>query len=269
MNWPFAWPGVEGPFLIPLLAGLPLAIVLPLLGNLQRLREEWLATLGLTHLAAASALAGMGLGLSAVWSAPLGAMLGTGLKHLFSQQGNSVYAAMILGGWAMTLLIAANTPLGHALAHAMLDGQLYFATLREMVLALVLCAIGLAALPWLTPRLTRARLFPTHDRANALPAWRWHLGFDLLIALGVAVSTPTLGLMATFALVFLPPWIAFARAPHWRAANIVAAAVGFVAYLLAYLLALWLDQPFGPTLVLLLVLVLLTGLSRPARHAPW
>ncbi len=250
------------------LAGLPLALVLPLLGNLLRLREEWLATLGLAHLAAAAALAGMGLGLPAVLGAPGGAVLGAIGKYTSRQRSNSVYALMILAGWAITLLIAANTALGHALAQAMVDGQLYFATRRETWLAGAVALFALLLLPWLTPRLIRASLLPTYERANRLPAWRWHLGFDLLVALVVAVATATLGLMATFALVFVPAWIAYRHAASWRRAWFLGAAVGLCGYILAFALALALDQPFGPTLVFALVVALVAALAlRGARAA--
>lgn len=244
---------MDSPFFWPFLAGLPLALVLPLLGNLLRLRDEWLATLGFTHLAAACALAGMGLGLAAVWGAPLGAILGAVGKTLSRQQNNSVYAVMILGGWSLMLLIAANSALGHALAQALMDGQLFFAGRREALLAAAVALLCLWALPWLNPRLIRARLLPSFERANHLPAWRWHLGFDLLVALTVAVATATLGIMATFAMIFVPAWLAFRHAPSWRRAGQLSAAIGIAAYGLAYALALILDQPFGPVLVLLLV----------------
>lgn len=240
-------------FVLPFLAGLPLALVLPLLGNLLRLREEWLATLGLAHLAAAAALGGMGVGLPAIWGAPAGAVLGALGKQASRQRSNSVYALMILAGWAVTLLIAANTSLGHALAQAMVDGQLYFASAREAWLAGAVGSLTLLLLPWLTPRLIRARLLPSFERANHLPAWRWHLGFDLTVALAVAVATATLGLMATFALVFVPAWLAFHSASSWRRTWVISGLIGLGAYVLAFCLAIGLDQPFGPTLVFLLV----------------
>jgi zinc/manganese transport system permease protein len=239
-------------FLLPFLAGLPLALLLPLLGNLLRLRDEWLAALGLAHLAGAAGLAGLALHVPAVLGAPLGALLGGALKYYAGARGNSAFALMILAGWAATLLIAANSALGEALAHAVVDGQLYFAGARELAAAMLVCVAGLAALPWLTPRLARARLLPLHEVANRLPAWRWHLGFDLLVALGIAVGTAAFGLMAAFALVFLPPWIAFRLAPDWRRAGLLAAGIGVAGYLLAFLLALALDQPFGPVLVAVL-----------------
>jgi len=175
--------------------------------------------------------------------------------------GNSVYAVMILLGWTLTLLIAANTALGDALAHAVVDGQLYFAGSRELIAAGAVGALGLTALPWLTPRLIRAHLFPQHEIANRLPAWRWHLGFDLLVALAIAVGTATLGLMATFALVFLPAWSAFRRAPNWRRSNWLSAGIGVASYLLAFAIALWLDQPFGPVLVAVLAMVFSVSLA--------
>ncbi len=241
-------------FLIPFFTGLPLVLLLPLLGTLLRLREEWLATLGLAHLAGASGLAGMAVGLPVVQGAPLGALLGAVIKSRVGG-GNSSYAMMILLGWTLTLLIAANSALGDALAHAVVDGQLYFAGSRELIAAGAVGALGLAALPWLTPRLLRAQLFPQHEIANRLPAWRWHLGFDLLVALAIAVGTATLGLMATFALVFLPAWIAFRHAPNWRRGNLHSTGIGLLAYLVAFAIALWLDQPFGPVLVAVLAVL--------------
>jgi len=245
-------------FLIPFLTGLPLVLLLPLLGTLLRLREEWLATLGLAHLAGASGLAGMAVGIPVVMGAPLGALLGAAAKSRGG--GNSAYAVMILLGWSLTLLIAANTALGDALAHAVVDGQLYFAGRRELMAAAAISSLGLAALPWLTPRLIRAHLFPQHEIANRLPAWRWHFGFDLLVALTIAIGTATLGLMATFALVFLPAWIAFRHAPSWRGGNMLSAGIGGAAYLVAFALALWLDQPFGPVLVAVLALAFSSSL---------
>lgn len=242
-------------FLIPFLAGLPLAIALPLLGNLLRLRDEWLAALGLAHLAGAAGLAGMAAQVPAVLGAPAGALAGGALKYALGARGNSVFALMILAGWATTLLIAGNTALGEALAHAVVDGQLYFAGERELAASIMVGITALIALPWLTPRLIRARLFPLHELANRLPRWRWQLGFDLLVALAVAVGTATVGLMAAFALVFLPAWMAFRLAPDWRRSQAVALGAGIGGYCAAFLLALELDQPFGPTLVAVLLVM--------------
>lgn len=241
-------------FAIPFAAGVLLAVLLPLIGLLLRLRDEWLATLGLAHLAAASALVGMAVHLPVFPGALAGALVGAGAKQASGGRSNSAYGLMILAGWAFTLLIAANTALGDALAHALVDGQLYFAGLQTLIVDVGIVLIALPALRWLTSRLIAARLHPERERANGMPAWRWHLGFDLLAATAIAAGTATFGLMASFALVFVPPWLAFRTAHDWRRAQWLATGIGLGGYGLAFWLALTFDQPFGPVLVALLVL---------------
>lgn len=240
-------------FRVPFATGLLLAGLLPLLGVLLMLREEWLAALGLAHLAAAAALLGLALGLPLVLGACGGAAAGALAKGLTRARGNTVYGFMILAGWSALLLVAANTALGDNLSHALIDGQLYFAGVTELAAAALLVVAAGASLPWLMPRLLRARFFPRHESANRLPAWRWHLGFDLLAALGMAVGTATLGLMGAFALVLVPAWIAFRAAPSWGWTLAISALAGTTGYLGAFVLALEFDQPFGPVLVALLL----------------
>jgi zinc transport system permease protein len=250
-------------FRLPLTTGLLLACVLPLLGALLMLREEWLAALGLAHIAAAGALAGLAVGLPAVAGGTLTAIITGGTKALLGARGNAVYGFMILAGWSALLLLGANTGLGDAVGHALIEGQLYFAGVADLVAAALLALIAATLLPWLTPRLLRARLFPRHDSANRLPAWRWHLGFDLLAATGMAVGTASIGLMGAFALVFVPAWLAFRIAPGWRWTMALCALIGIVAYLAAFALALALDQPFGPVLVAVLLAATLPTIARP------
>lgn len=240
-------------FRVPFLTGLVLSAMLPLLGAFLMLREEWLAALGLAHLAAAGALVGLAGGLPAVVGAMLGALLGGTAKALLGARGNAAYGFMILIGWASMLLVAANTAIGDALGHALIDGQLYFAGRADLAAAALLAILSGAALPWLGPRILRARFFPRFEQANALAAWRWHLGLDLLAAVGMAVGTATLGLMGAFALVFVPPWLAFRIAPSWRWTLIWSALVGSGGYLIAFAAALATDQPFGPVLVAILI----------------
>jgi zinc/manganese transport system permease protein len=252
-------------FQIPFAAGLLLALVLPLVGVLLRLRDEWLAALGLAQLAGAGGLVGLAAGIPAVLGAPLGALAGALLKSFGRFRGNTVYALMILAGWAATLLIAANTVLGSAMGHALVEGQLYFAGSAHLASALVYAAFAIALLPWMIPVLVRSRLFPSLETPGQRPA-RWHLGFDVLVALGMAIGTGTLGLMAAFALVFVPPWAAFRRASHWRACLAISAALGTLSYVLAFAAALLLDQPFGPVLVA--VLVAIAGLAMVRAGVP-
>lgn len=251
MNWDTLFDPL---FRIPFAAGLLLALVLPIVGVLLRLRDEWLAALGLAHLAGASGLVGLAAGIPAILGAPLGALAGGLLKSFGRFRGNTIYALMILMGWAATLMVAANTLLGSAMGHALVEGQLYFAGGVHLSSVLVYTAAVIALLPRMMPVLVRARLFPglltPHDRSA-----RWHLGFDLLVGLGMAVGTGTLGLMAAFALVFVPPWVAFRRASHWRACLAISVGLGTLSFVLAFATALGRDQPFGPTLVIVLMAV--------------
>lgn len=238
-------PTLDPLFQLPFATGLLLATVLPLLGTVLMLRDEWLAALGLAHVAAAGALLGLAAGLPALAGGLTAAAGGGAAKGLLGLRGNSAFAFMILGGWTVLLLTAANTGVGDALGRALIEGQLYFAGPLDLAAAMLLSLAAALSLPWLLPRLLRARLFPQHETANDLPAWRWHLGFDLLAAAGIAVATASLGLMGAFALVFVPAWCAFRIAPGWRWALAIAAALGVLTYLVAFAAALTLDQPFG------------------------
>jgi zinc/manganese transport system permease protein len=255
---------VDSLFTVPFFAGLVLSMVLPLVGNLLRLRDEWLAALGFSHLATAGVLIGMALHMPPFIGALAGALAGAGIKQGVGGRSNSAYGLMILGGWSLTLLVAANTVLGEALAHALVDGQLYFAGWRELGTDVVLLLVALMALRWLMPRLIVARLLPELEIANRLPAWRWHLGFDVLAAAAIAGGTATFGLMAGFALVLVPPWIACGAAGSWQQAQWLAAGIGAGAYCAAFWVALVLDQPFGP--VLGAVLIVVFGISALLRR---
>lgn len=253
-------------FVWPFVGGLCLALILPWLGNLLLLRGEWFATLGLAHLSAAGALAAQSVGWPVLLGAPLGALAGALLKLRAAARSNAAYGLMMLAGWALTLLIAANGGAGEALGHALVDGQLYFAGPFETAAAVALLLLGVPALHLLTPRLIAATLFPASERANRLPAWRWHGGFELLVVAAVAVATANIGLMAGFAMLFIPAWFAFGRAASWRGGVLISMAAGVFCYLLAFGLALRFDQPFGPVLVALLVGL---GLLRGAWSRPY
>jgi zinc/manganese transport system permease protein len=240
-------PLADSLFALPFAAGLLMAVVLPLIGVLLRLRDEWLAALGLAHLAGAGALLGQALHLPALGGALIGALSGGLVKSLASSAGNSAYALMILAGWSITLLLAANTALGSSLGHAIVEGQLYFAGWPLLLVSALLAVTVALAWPRLMPGIVRARLFPAS--ASDGPSNGLHVGFDLLVAAAMAIATATLGLMGAFALVFVPAWLAFRIAGHWRHALAVAALFGTAAYVGAFFVALVFDQPFGPVLV--------------------
>lgn len=242
-------------FLTPFLTGLCLAILLPLLGCYLRLREEWLAALAYSHVAAAGAL----LALVAGFAPALGGMLAAGLagagKRLVARRlaGGASYALLLLGGWGVSVLLAANQPMAERMGHALFDGQLYFAGSEQLWGVMLGGVVALGCLRLLSRHLLLAHVYPDFFGIRGLRAWPVQTGFDLLAALLLALATMNLGVMGSFALVFIPPWLAFRRAPNWRRGLWLALAIGVLAYAAAFALALGLDQPFGPVLALLLI----------------
>lgn len=255
-------------FRIPLFVGLCASIVLPLLGAFLHARDEWLAALGVAHVTAAVQLVGAALGLPLLASGTLGAIIAVIAKQLTAQQGNLGYALLMLAGWAMLYLVAANSALGESLGHALTDGQIFLVGKEQLIAILLVSMPFLACLSWWSQRLLRARFFAGYESANQLPRWRWHGSFDVLAALILAFSTASLGLMASFALVLLPAWAVFSWCQSWRNALIASVGVGVSSYLIAFVLALQYDQPFAPVQVaVLLCLAVMVRLSGKLLHA--
>lgn len=242
-------------FLIPFLTGLGLAVLLPLLGCYLRLRDEWLAALAYAHVAAAGALLALVGGvLPALGGMTAAALAGAG-KRLFARRlaGGAAFAVLLLGGWAVAVLLAANQPLAERLGHALFDGQLYFSGGAQLALVVPWAIFAGVVLLLLSRHLLLARVYPDYFRARHLRAWPVVLGFDLIAALTLALATMTMGVMGGFTLIFIPAWIAFRRAGGWRRGLAMATLLGVAGYAAAFFLALWLDQPFGPVLALLLI----------------
>ena len=242
-------------FLTPFLTGLCFALLLPLLGCYLHLREERLAALAYANVAAAGALGAMALNLPLVMggllAAAAAALLKRGLRGRLVQ--GTVYALLLLLGWAMAILLTANLPMAERIGHALFDGQLYFTGLGHLALAALGLLLGAIALRVLSRHLLLAQLFPqiAHSRGCA---GRHELAFDLLVALVLALATMVIGVMAAFALVFIPAWVAFARARKWRSGLVWASVFGTTTYLAAFAAALWLDQPFGPLFTVCMVI---------------
>jgi zinc transport system permease protein len=251
-------------FLLPFLNGLLLAVLLPLVGAHVRLREEWLASLGLAQAAAA------GVMVAVFWTAPIAlvalaaAVVAALTKSFFGPRGNESYALMLLLGWTVALLLAANSAHGDDLSHALTEGQLYFTGAGHLRALVVVALVQFALLPWLAPRLLLARFFPDHYAANGRPNPRHEMVFDALVAVTLALAATAIGVMAAFAVVFLPPWIAFRFARGWFRTIALGILISVAGYLAAFALAFRFDQPIGPVIVGVLLLL---GAARAfARH---
>jgi zinc transport system permease protein len=245
----------DGMFLLPFLNGLLLAVLLPLVGAHVRLREEWLASLGLAQAAAA------GVVLAAFWVGPVAlvalaaAVIAAAGKSLLGHKGNDAYALMLLLGWTAALLLAANSAHGEDLSRALVQGQLYFTDRDHLQGLVAIAVVQVGLLPWLAPRLLLGRFFPDYFAANGQPNPHHDLVFDVLVAVTLALAATAIGVMAAFALVFLPPWVAFRFARGWFRTIALGIGLSLAAYLVAFVLAIRFDQPFGPVLVGALLLV--------------
>lgn len=254
-------------FIQPFFTGLAFALLLPLFGAYLRLRDEWLAALAFAQTAAAGSL----LAMLVAWPMMLGGLLAAAaaaaLKSLFEGAARGVqgaaYAMLLVAGWAVSVLLVANLPLAERLGHALFDGQLYFTDTSHLVAAGISVVVVGFGLLRLSRSLLLSHFFPDFFRARGLSARRIHFLFDLLAAAALALATMSIGVMAAFAMIFVPPLVAWGWSGSWRRSLALAVAVGVGCYVLAFVLALLVDQPFGPLLALILVFCgVLSGLVR-------
>ncbi len=241
-------------FQLPFLTGLTVAVILPLIGAFLRLREEWLAGLGFPHIAAAGSVAGLPLGLPTTLTATLATALAALLKSVLARIGNSQFALMLVLGWGGALFLAANTHQGEMISEGLMRGQLYFSTATHFAGALITLTALLASLKWLNQRLLVQRFFPDHFSANGQADWPHELVFAALLVAAVVLGTLAMGALPAFAMFFVPPWVAFGLARGWRQGLWLTVFIGVSVYLIAFFTTLFLNQPFGPSLALLLAL---------------
>ena len=248
----------------PLLVGLVLSPLAAVLGCWLRVRDEWLACLGYTHAAGAGGVLAAAIHVPMLPAAMAAACAAGGVKAALGRVGNEAFAVMLLSGWSVALLLAANHPRADVVGRVFLDGQILFASRDQLWVALGVAVIALASLPVLSPRLLRQRFQPAHHRANRRTHWASGLAFDLLVVLSMAVCSMAMGVMAAFAMVLVPAWIAWRLARGWHMTLWLSAGLAVIAYLCAFLLAILLDQPFGPVMVAVLLTCLpLRLFSRP------
>ena len=153
----------------------------------------------------------------------------------------------------LSVLLVANLPLAERLGHALFDGQLYFVEREHLIAAWLALGVAGGLLLRLSRTLLLCHFFPDFFRARGRSARRAHLVFDMLVAAVLAIATMSIGVMAAFAMIFVPPLIAWQWARTWRGSLLLAMLAGLLAYLAAFALALAADQPFGPVLALTLV----------------
>ena len=245
-------------FLLPFVNGALVALLLPALGVYTRLRDEWLASLGVAQTAAAGVAMASLISSAVTAGALAGAVVAGMLKRMAGRSGNDMYAVLILIGWSAALLAAANSTHGEDFARTLIEGQLYFTGRWHLVALVFACLATGVVLPWLSPRLLLGRFFPSHFLANGVTHPRHEVVFDVLLAGCLALAAMTVGVMAAFGLVFVPAWVAFRFGGSWQSTLALSSSLGFISYGVSFAAALVLDQPYGPVLVAVLLLLAAT-----------
>ena len=247
---------VDPLFLVPFINGLLLAAVLPASARTRGSAASGSRRSAIGQAAAAGIVLGAFLGLPMAAGALLAALVTAPLKTMLGRQdGDDTYAVMLLAGWSIALLLAANTAHGEDLTRGLLQGQIYFTGTSHLA-GIAAAAVAVAVLlPRVSSRLLLGRFFPEHFRANGITKPRHELVFDMLAAVTLALAAAVVGVMGAFALVFVPPWVAFRFARGWRRTVAWSAALGVGAHLASFSLAIAFDQPYGPVLVGTLLLM--------------
>jgi len=162
-------------------------------------------------------------------------------------------------------LAAANSAVGPEIAQAFVDGQLYFTGWPQLRTVAMVAVLAFVFLAFLSRHLLVDRFFPDHFKANQIPGWRYHLFFDVMVAImTLPFGAAMVGVMATFVFVFIPSWFAFRRAKGWRNGLSLGVAFSTTGYLAGFVLAILFDQPFGPAQVMVLLI-----LALGARFLEW
>ena len=241
------------------LTGALLAVLLPLLGLILRLRHEYWAALAYGQLGAAGALGALVLGYPLLLGGLALSLLTATAKHPLEKRlkGAVLYPLLFILGWSICQLMTSNLPGVERQGAALFEGQLYFAGTELLCGSVIALIAGIVFIRKRGRALLLAYLYPAHFSAQGHHTWLVRAGFDLLAAAALALAVMSLGVMGAFALIFIPAWVASVLSPGWRAALIAAPVLSFLAYMLAFMLALLQDQPFGPVLVFVLCLLAL------------
>lgn len=242
-------------FRTPFVVGLALALALSLTGALLRMREEWLAALALSQVSAVGAILAVPLGIPVVLGAFVAALLAFLLQALLSNVHNNHHAALVLLGWAGTLLAGSYVDHGQVIGETLLRGQLYFTHKGHLIGAVCLLGLLFGVFPWLSPRLLITRFFPDHYSACQKVEWPHKLVFAIFVISSVVLGTVSIGVFPTFAMLFFPSWMAFVLIDGWRRSIVLTGMISCFAYILAFILAIQIDLPFGPVLVAVLALL--------------
>ncbi|ENO93949.1 ABC transporter [Thauera sp. 28] len=236
--------------------GLFMSAVLAALGVILRLRDEALSAFSHAQVAVLGAMlaviAGWPLLIGAWGLAMLVAVAGLWLIKPVAAVASSRHLLVLLLAWSACLLLADNHAQARLLSASAVEGQLLLVQWRDVVAHGVVGALGAAVLGGVSKALLAHQLLPwlpgAPGRAHALAR---ELAVVAILATGALAS----GIFVTLALVLIPAWSVWASARGLRAAVLQAAILGASAHVLAFGLALVLDQVYPAVMIVVLALM--------------
>lgn len=169
---------------------------------------------------------------------------------------------LFLVGSATVLLLAGNFAQAELSAASWAEGQLYFVTSTLALSAALITGSALLTLPFFFQQWLRLQAQPDQGTFPKPNGWRLIAEAVWWTAI-IVLATATVGSIATLAFLLFPAWIAALVSRNAVQFVCFAALFSVLGYLIAWTLALVLDQPFAP--VLILTLCLLSSFVASAR----
>lgn len=234
-------------FLLPLVNGLLTTLLLGLAGVGLLLRGSVWQVFAVSQWAAVGGVLASVLAVPVLLPALLLASLALAIQRRW-QDAERLSLTLFLAGLALITLLVANIATASLAAARWVDGQLYFTGLAELIGLVVLVAVSLIVLPRLRSVWLWAQRQPDVS-AQPGPGWHWHMLELAWLVLVIVLGAQTLGVPGAMATLLLPAWAA-ARVAHNLAQLLIWSQVlALLAFVIAWVVSLWLDQPFAPTLI--------------------
>ena len=260
------------PFLLdPLLAGLLIGSLAPLIGAYFLLRRIVLLGIAIPQISSAGiafALLAQGLGWFGISADPhggqtipmVGSLIFTVAAIVFLGKlayGKNGYAEMAIGfafaiSSALSILLLSKSPIAEAEMLNLLKGEIIATARGDLIGAAIIWTLAIGTMF----ALHKEFLLVSYDRDFATvlhkPVAIYDLVFHIVAALAVSLCVLTVGPISTFGYLILPPMIALLFPLGMSRFFLLSSLIGMIASAVSLLTAFFLDLPVGPVTVAVL-----------------
>ncbi|TVP91552.1 MAG: ABC transporter [Pseudomonadaceae bacterium] len=236
-------------FLLPLVNGLLTTLLLTLAGVGLLLRGSVWQVFAVSQWAAVGGVLASVLAVPVLLPALLLAALALVIQRRW-RDAERLSLTLFLAGLAVITLLAANISQASLAAARWVDGQLYFTGVSELIWIAALVVLSGVLLPQLRRVWLWAQRQPDVS-AQPGPAWYWRVLELAWLVLVIVVGAQALGVPGAMATLLLPAWAAARVAHNLAQMLVVSQLLALLAFVIAWVTSLWLDQPFAPMLVLI------------------